>query len=581
MNTILKTDGYKVSHHAQYPEGTSLVLVNGTPRSNTHAIKYYTKGVIVFGMKRAFMELQQDFENNFFSRPKKIVIREIKETLDAYLNTDYDTKHFENLHDLGYLPIEVRWLDEGSVCPIRVPMFTIHNTKPEFFWLPNFLETIISCLIWKGFTSATITRNYREVLDPFFIKTTGSTEGTGFQLHDFSMRGMDSIYAVSMSGMGHLLFSEGTDNIPAILDAKKYYGAKGFVAGSVPATEHSVMCAGGKEDEKKTFERLLKLYPTGIVSVVSDTWDLWNVLTVILPELKEEIMSRDGKLVIRPDSGNPADIICGISNKYQDISKYFPEGEILPSYFEDYLLEEVKEETPHGEYGPVEYSQKYIIRGELYQATIHNIGWNRHDKQYYYIDMYEKANITVKKFEISNQDKGVIELLWDVFGGTVNEQGYKVLDPHIGAIYGDSITVERAKQIAERLEAKGFATTNVVFGIGSFTYQFNTRDTYGFAMKATYVEREENFLATPESVEYGIRTVGYPIFKDPITDSGLKKSAKGILRVVEGKNGLELEDEITWKEFYALENKLLVRFKDGLFYNDQTWGQIKDLASKS
>ena len=139
------------------------------------------------------------------------------------------------------------------------------------------------------------------------------------------------------------------------------------------------------------------------------------------------------------------------------------------------MLDEVSEYTPHGEHGVVEYEQTYIIRGEIYKAKIHNISWNRH----YYIDMYEKAEITVEKVEQTPENKGVIELLWDVFGGTVNEQGFKVLDPHIGAIYGDSITLDRCEEICARLAAKGFASTNVVFGIGSYTYQFNTRDTFG------------------------------------------------------------------------------------------------------
>ena len=125
------------------------------------------------------------------------------------------------------------------------------------------------------------------------------------------MRGMDSVDAVVSSGLGHLTSFNGTDSLPTLWGARHYYNEKGFVAGSVPATEHSVMCAGSKEDELGTFSRLLKTYPTGILSVVSDTWDLWNVITNILPQLKEQILGREGKLVIRPDSGDPVDILCG------------------------------------------------------------------------------------------------------------------------------------------------------------------------------------------------------------------------------------------------------------------------------
>ena len=111
--------------------------------------------------------------------------------------------------------------------------------------------------------------------------------------------------------------------------------------------------------------------------------------------------------------------------------------------------------------------------------------------------------------------------MWDIFGGIENSKGFKELDSHIGAIYGDSITLERATQICERLKLKGFASTNVVLGIGSFTYQYNTRDTFGFAMKATYGEVDGN---------------GREIYKDPITDDGTKKSAKGLMKI-ELENG--------------------------------------------
>jgi nicotinamide phosphoribosyltransferase len=260
------------------------------------------------------------------------------------------------------------------------------------------------------------------------------------------------------------------------------------------------LCAGGSDDEVGTFRRLIETYPTGILSVVSDTWDLWKVCTEHVVTLKDEIMARDGKLVIRPDSGDPVDILCGYN-------------------------------TDGAFYSEIETSRP--------------------------------------------EHKGVIELLWDVFGGTINEQGYKVLDSHIGAIYGDSITIDRADEICRRLEVKGFASTNVVLGIGSFTYQYNTRDTFGFAMKATYVELEETFLPTPESVEYGVRTVSRNIFKDPITDDGTKKSATGLLTVSRDAFGaISLNDKVSWE----LEGKGLLKtiYMNGDFYNQTTLTEIKN-----
>jgi nicotinamide phosphoribosyltransferase len=238
--------------------------------------------------------------------------------------------------------------------------------------------------------------------------------------------------------------------------------------------------------EYATFKNLLKTYPSGILSIVSDTFDLWKVCTEYLPRLKEEIMSRDGKLVIRPDSGDPVDILCG------------------------YNFMGHREKDP-----------------ECYK-------------------------------DLSPEGKGVIELLWDVFGGTINEQGYKVLDSHIGAIYGDSITIDRANEICKRLEAKGFASTNVVLGIGSFTYQYNTRDTFGFAMKATYVE---------------VNGVGREIFKDPITDDGTKKSATGLLSVHNHDSKYVLVDRCTWEGEEV--SSLQTIYKDGEFGVFSTLTEIR------
>ena len=527
MNSLLLTDGYKTSHNKQYPENTTLVFSNFTPRSDKHANpQLQNKGVVVFGVQLMLQQLHEHFNNNFFKVKEReefelfnptgfqealaeqglrelrnSTLQPIKQELDMYLGIDYDISHFENLWDLGYLPIEVRALDEGSICPIRTPMLTIHNTLPEFFWITNYLETIISNLLWKPITSATIAKGYRDLLNAWALKTTGTTEGVEWQAHDFSMRGLDSIDAVVSSGLGHLTSFNGTDSLPTIWGARHYYEETGFVAGSVPATEHSVMCAGSKKDELGTFKRLMKTYPTGILSVVSDTWDLWNVITNILPQLKEQILARDGKLVIRPDSGDPVDILCGI-----DINS-------------------------------VEGAEEYEM--------VNN------PKPYH---------------------KGVIELLWDIFGGTINEQGYKVLDSHIGAIYGDSITLSRANEICRKLEAKGFASTNVVLGIGSYTYQYNTRDTFGFAMKATYVEKYERI----PGVDFIPTTRGYEIFKDPITDDGVKKSAKGLLKVVQGEKGLELKDQISWKELRQEDNLLKVVYKNGKFTNKVSLTEIRN-----
>jgi nicotinamide phosphoribosyltransferase len=238
---------------------------------------------------------------------------------------------------------------------------------------------------------------------------------------------------------------------------------------------------GTNEGEINTFKLLItKVYPNGIVSIVSDTWDLWKVLTDYLPQLKEEVLARDGKVVIRPDSGDPADIICGNPNGKSDA-----------------------------------------------------------------------------------ENKGVVELLWDIFGGATNAKGYKKLDSHIGVIYGDSITLERAGTICECLKEKGLASTNVVLGIGSFTYQYNTRDTFGFAMKGTYVE---------------VNGEGREIFKDPITDDGTKKSAKGLIKIELVDGEYVLKDQVTWQE--EKTGELREVFRDVELLIDDSLAQIRERIRK-
>lgn len=495
MNALFMTDGYKLTHHQQYPTNTSLVYSNFTPRSNKYAPNG-AKEVVSFGLQAVMRWLHEEYEKTFFSQDKETVCGELAMEFSMYANMPYSVDHFRHLHDLGYLPIRVKAVPEGTLVPMKVPVFTIRNTRKEFYWITNYLETILSNMLWQPMTSATIALEYRRILTRWAKKTDETNlGGVGFAAHDFSMRGMGGISGSIFSAMGHAAVFNGSDVLPVIPALRKFYNATGFIVGGVPATEHSVMCAGGKEDEIETFRRLLETFPTGILSIVSDTWDLWKVITHHLPALRQEILDRPGKLVIRPDSGDPVQIICGQDKK----------------------------------------------------------DWTRSIK------------------DIPKQ-KGVIELLWDIFGGTFNAQGYKVLDPHIGAIYGDSITVDRAEEICKRLEGKGFASTNIVLGVGSFTYQYNTRDTFGFAMKATYVEK------TYDTGENKI-VEGFPIFKDPITDDGTKKSATGLLRVDEIEGKLTLTDNVSWEE--ECGGILETVYLDGEFLNQVTLEDVRTRILKT
>ena len=493
INPLNAIDFYKADHRRQYPEGTTLVYSNLTPKANhlSNLTPSVPNEIVFFGLQHFLKEYLTDAWNDgFFKLPKDEVVAAYKRRMDTSLGADaVPVDHIEALHDLGYLPLEIRAVPEGSKVSMRVPCLTVHNTHGDFFWLVNYIESVLSCSLWKSCVSATTAHWYKNLFLEYAEKTGGDKEFVPFQGHDFSFRGMSGIQDAMLSGAAHLTSFVGTDTVLAIDLLEEFYGAdaeKELIGCSVPATEHSVMCMGTQESEIETFRRLITdLYPSGIVSIVSDTWDFWKVITEYLPELKDEIMARNGspianKVVIRPDSGDPVDIICGTCKG------------TLPDHLG----------TP--------------------------------------------------------EEKGAVECLWDTFGGTINEKGYKVLDSHIGLIYGDSITPQRAKAILAGLEAKGFASSNVVFGIGSYTYQHVTRDTYGFAVKATYGV---------------VNGEGREIFKDPATDNGLKKSARGLLKVINGKLYDQVEPT-AWEDCGICELKTV--FLDGHMFNQTTLTEIRE-----
>ncbi len=470
-------DFYKADHRSQYPKGTETVFSNWTARKSRIP---EIDAVVFFGLQYAVEEyLVRRWNRDFFDRPKADVVGRYERRL-ANAGLTVGVEHIEALHDLGYLPLEIRALPEGTPVPIGVPSFVIFNTLPEFFWLTNYLDTSLSSLVWGPSTSATIALRYRRIIEKWVRATGGDLDFVDWQGHDFSYRGMYGTEAAMLSGAGHLLSFTGTDTVPAIDFLEEYYGANSdteTVGGSVPATEHSVMCMGTKDGEIETFHRLITdTYPSGIVSIVSDTWDYWKVWTDYLPALREEILGRDGVVTIRPDSGDPVKILVG---------------------------------DPEAEPGTPAF-------------------------------------------------RGSYELAWEVFGGEINDAGYKLLDPHINLIYGDSITPERCEAICSGLAAKGFVPKNI-FGIGSYTYQYNTRDTFGFAMKAT-----------AGVVDGELRE----IFKDPATDDGTKRSARGLLAVRRDDAGsLVLHEQVGWDDVGNCAFELV--FKDGAVVRRETLADIR------
>jgi len=483
LNPLLLLDYYKTTHNEQYPKGITKIVSYYIPRMSR--LEGEDK-LVMFGLQAFIKEyLIEKFERDFFKADKRSVIEEYKRVIDNTLGKNIvDYEKIENLHDIGYLPIQIKAIPEGTRVPIRVPMFEISNTHKDFAWLVNTLETAISSSLWHTQISANVGYMYRKIIDRYFEISVDDDVRCARAIGDFSMRGQESCESAIKSSAAFCLSFLNTATVPAILYLEKYYNCdctKDEVAFGAISTEHSVMNSNYAVDgnEITMVKRLLnEIYPNNGFSMVSDSYDYWNMVDNIIPKCKEDILRHKGYIGIRGDSGDP-----------------------------------------------VEITTETVFR------------------------------------------------LWNSFGGTVNSKGYKILDSHIKVIYGDSITPQRAERIYEKLVEKGFACSNVLLGVGSFSMQCLeqedelkpfTRDTFGIAIKATYCEVDGRPI---------------PIYKDPKTDSGrFKKSHKGCCRVELDENEeLFCVDGLTFKETEDEKNLLQTVFKDGKMRKEQSLAEIRSI----
>ena len=481
-NPMLLIDFYKAVHAEMLPNGITKSVSYYTPRMSR--VKRWDK-VVMFGLQGFIKTYLIDYFNEeFFKRPFADVMFEYKRVMDASLGEDtYNIGKIINLHKLGYLPIEIVALPEGTRVPIHCPMFGITNTHPDFAWLPQALESLISAETWHPQLAATVGYTYREIVNHYYDLTCDDNIPRARALGAFDFRGEECLESAVKAGAGWCLSFLNTATVPVIPYLEQNYNCdctKEPVAFGSPSTEHSVMCSNYAVDgdEITLLRRLLtEIYPNTSFSAVLDSYDYWNIIDNVLPQLKKEIMEHNGCMLMRGDSG----------------------------------------------------------------------------------DCVEVVTKTVFK-------------LWEHFGGTINSKGYKVLDPHVKAIYGDSITVQRCEEIYKILMENGFACSNVALGVGSFSFQCIeedgelkpfTRDTFSSCIKATYCEID------------GKPT---PIFKNP-KDGGFKKSQKGCCSVFkQGFDPMSFVDGLTWEEACADPmNMLETVFKDGKLTKVQSLAKIRQL----
>lgn len=435
LNPLFATDSYKHSHHGFVPKGTTLLYSHLTPRGNKRFLNNYPSHdgkIVVFGIKYLIEELNYRWEKGFFKRKWKKIERETLQVLGHHLSfTEASLVKFKKLHELGYLPLEIKAIQEGSLVNTGVPILTVSNTIPEYYWLTNFIESYILNTLCPAMTAATITREFAKLRDQYFDLTVEDQTFKGFHLHNFSYRGCHGHEVAGVIGAAHNLFTLGTDTIQGITVAQEYYGAN-EVAYSVNAGEHSVVTLGinyHDSEDKLNGEYLnlrsllIEKYPTGILSYIADSYDFWRVIDTVLPALKNVIMEREGKLVIRPDTGDAVINLCG--------------------------------------YNIFEAPDAYSIETATEYTLLNNAEVLKFENKYYLIEAKVNEPNTAK--EISQAEAvGLVQTLWNIFGGTTNSKGFKELDSHIGIIYGDGLSYHKVNRIYELLTAKGFAVDNVV-----------------------------------------------------------------------------------------------------------------------
>lgn len=482
-NPMLLIDFYKAVHAEMLPKGITKSVSYFTPRMSR--VKRWNE-VAMFGLQGFIKEYLVDYFNEyFFFEHRNKAIGTYKTVMDAALGEGaYGLQKIEDLYDLGYLPIEIKALPEGTLVPMHVPMFSIENTHKDFAWLPQALESLISAEMWHPMIAATVGHTYRQIVNKFYEMTCDDDIPKSKALGAFDFRGEECLQSAVKAGAGWCLSFLNTATVPTIPYLERNYNCdctKEPVAFGSPSTEHSVMCSNYAidGDEETLIKRLLtEIYPNTSFSAVLDSYDYWNVVENILPKLKNEIMNHNGCFLVRGDSGDCVDVVTR----------------------------------------------------------------------------------TIFK-------------LWEEFGGTTNSKGYKVLDPHVKAIYGDSITVQRCEQIYDILEKNGFAASNVALGVGSFSFQCIeedgvlkpfTRDTFSSCIKATYCEIDGR---------------PYPIFKNP-KDGGFKKSQRGLCHVYTVSDG-----KLTFKDGYTSENLpmnnlLETVFRDGKLVKEQSLQEIRRVLNE-
>ena len=464
---ITKSDSYKFTHAPQYPKGTtkvgSYLESRGGLFDNTvfyglqYILKKHFEGVVV---------TKQDVE-----KAKKII--------DAHIGPNifnYDGwMRIVDVHG-GKIPIQIKAVSEGTVLKTSNVLMTVENTDDQLPWITNFCESIL-LQVWYPTTVATLSREIKKVFVDFMKETTSYDnekilEISKFALNDFGYRGASSHESASIGGSAHMVNFAGSDNVPALDLIMSYYNTNNIFAYSIPASEHSTITSWGEENESKAYENMLDSYPVGLRACVSDSYDIINACENIWGgELRDKVLNLNGRLVIRPDSGDPVQ--------------------------------------------------------------------------------------TLKK---------IFNILWDKFGGKVNEKGFKVLDDHIRVIQGDGVNYDSIIDILKMMVTEGFSVENIVFGMGGALLQKIDRDTQKFAFKCSYIVINGEYR--------NVQKHPIEINKDGVAIKSFKTSKKGKLKLVDVEGEYQTIQEATDE----VGDIMVKVFENGEILKEWTFEEIQERA---
>lgn len=460
-NILILSDSYKASHWKQYPQGTTKVYSYLESRGGKF------DNTLFYGLQYF---LKQYIQGQVVTEEK---IQQAKLFWDAHLGVGHFNetgwRHILDKHN-GYLPVRIKAVPEGTTVKISNVLMTIENTDPEVPWLTNYLETLL-LQVWYPITVGTLSREIKKVFINYMKKTTSYSNEeiiniVSFMLQDFGQRGVSSMESAGLGGSANLVNFLGSDTVSAILFGQQYYNTTNMLGFSIPASEHSTMTSWGEENEVKAMENMLDSYPTGLVACVSDSFDIIKACEEYWGEtLKDKILNRDGRLVIRPDSGDPVQTL-----------------------------------------------------------------------------------------------KQVFNILWTKFGGTINEKGFKVLDPHVRVIQGDGVNYESIQDVMDMMIEEGFSVENIVFGMGGALLQKVDRDTQKFAFKCSSI--------TINGVDIDVRKNPIEINEKGEREISFKRSKAGRLKLIDGETIQNTTDEIN--------DELVEVFLNGVITKEYNFEEIRN-----